>query len=280
MPAGCSPSSIPPRPAKTSPTPEISTAGGNNGKGRITEIDDASGAVNWTYDTLGRISQEKKTTSGAVYTVNYTYDADGNIAQITYPSGRIVNYGRDSLGQVSGVTTKQSSSSSAVTLASSVAYAPFGALSSLTYGNGLALSKTFTEDYRINTLVVQDTSTSTVVVNRSYAFGDPINITGITDNLNSARSETYTYTASNRLQEGDGIWGTLVWIFDGVGNRASEALTSGSTTTNTYNYPSGNSPLASLTQSSTTVRSFSYDHPQCHRRHPRQHHLQLYLQQA
>jgi RHS repeat-associated protein len=236
-----------------------STAGGNNGKGRITEIDDASGSVNWTYDTLGRITQEKKTTSGVVYTVNYTYDADGNIAQITYPSGRIVNYSRDSLGHVSGVTTKQSSSSSAVTLASGVAYEPFGALSSLTYGNGLALSKSFTEDYLINTLVVQDASTSTVVVNRSYAFGDSVNITAIADNLNSARSETYTYTASNRLQEGDGIWGTLTWSYDGVGNRASEALTSGSTTTSTYNYPSASNQLASLTQSSTTVRSFSYD---------------------
>lgn len=77
-------------------------------------------SVNWTYDTLGRITQEKKTTSGVVYTVNYTYDADGNIAQITYPSGRIVNYSRDSLGHISGVTTEQNSSSSAVTLASSV----------------------------------------------------------------------------------------------------------------------------------------------------------------
>jgi YD repeat-containing protein len=45
----------------------------------------------------------------------------------------------------------------------------------------------------------------------------------------------------------------------GVGNRASEALTSGSTTTNPYNYPSTSNLLSSLTQSSTTVRSFSYD---------------------
>ena len=75
----------------------------------------------------------------------------------------------------------------------------------------LTLAKTFTQDYRISTILVQDTSTSTVVLNRSYAFGDAINITGITDSLNSARSESYVYTASNRLQEGDGIWGTLTW---------------------------------------------------------------------
>jgi RHS repeat-associated protein len=236
-----------------------STTGGNYGIGRITEIDDASGSIKYTYNVLGQVSQEKKTTSGVVYTIGYTYDLDGKVTQITYPSGRIVNYSRDSDGRISGATTKQSSSSSAVTLASSVVYEPFGPLSGLTYGNGLVLSKTFTEDYLADTIAAQDTSTSTVVVNRSYTFGDSINVTGITDSLTSARSEAYTYTASNRLQEGDGIWGTLTWTYDGVGNRASEALTSGSTTTNTYNYPSGSNLLASLTQSSTTVRSFSYD---------------------
>ena len=234
-----------------------SIAGGNYGVGRITQITDASGSINWTYDTFGRIIKEQKTTAGVAYTISYTYDADGNITQITYPSGRIVNYSRDSLGRISGVTTQQSSGSSAVTLASSVAHEPFGALSALTYGSGLVLSRTFTEDYLISTLQVQDTSTSTVVVNRSYAFGDNINITGITDNLNSSRSEAYTYTDSNRLQEGDGIWGTLTWTYDGVGNRTSEALTS--SYSNTYNYPSGSNLLSSETQSSTTVRSFSYD---------------------
>jgi RHS repeat-associated protein len=236
-----------------------STTGGNYGVGRVTEIDDASGSIQYTYNVLGQITREKKTTSGVVYTIGYAYDLDGKVTQITYPSGRIVSYGRDSTGRISGVTTKQSSSSSSVTLASSLTYEPFGPLSGLTYGNGLVLSKTFTEDYLPDTIVVQDTSTSTVVVNRTYASGDSINITGITDNLTSARNEAYTYTASNRLQEGDGIWGTLVWTYDGVGNRTSEALTSGSTTTNTYNYPSGNNLLSSLTQSATTVRSFSYD---------------------
>lgn len=106
---------------------------------------------------------------------------------------------------------------------------------------------------------MQDTSTSTVVLDRSYAFGDAINLTGITDNLVSGRSETYTYTNANRLQQGDGIWGTLTWAYDATGNRTSEVLTSGATTTNTYNYPGGNNKLSSITQGASTVRSFSYD---------------------
>src|SRR3981081_855083 len=79
-----------------------SVASGNKGKGRITRIDDASGSVEWTYDALGRATQEKKTTASVVYTVGYTYDADGNVNQMTYPSGRIVTFARNSLGQISG----------------------------------------------------------------------------------------------------------------------------------------------------------------------------------
>jgi YD repeat-containing protein len=95
-----------------------STASGNNGAGRITTITDASGSIQWTYDTLGRIVQETKTTAGVTYTIGYAYDAAGNITQITYPSGRIVSYARDVLGRISGVTTQANATAPVVTLAS------------------------------------------------------------------------------------------------------------------------------------------------------------------
>lgn len=233
-----------------------STAGGNKGKGRITKIEDASGSVEYVYNVLGQTTQEKKTTSSVVYTVDYAYDLDGNVTQMTYPLGRIVTYSRDSLGRISGVTTKNDAGSATVTLASSVTYKPFGWLASFTYGNGLVLTKTFTQDYRIDSLQVQDGST--VVVDRSHAFGDDINLTGITDNIASARSESYTYSATNRLSEGGGIWSTLTWGYDGVGNRTSEALTSGSTTTWTYAYPTGSNKLSTVTQGAN-VRTFTHD---------------------
>lgn len=236
-----------------------STTSGNNSVGRITKIEDASGSVEWFYNALGQATQEKKTTSSVVYTVDYTYDLDGKVSQITYPSGRIVNISRDSAGRVSGITTKKDAGSASVTLASGVAYLPLGPLTALTYGNGLTLGKTYTQDYLISGLQVQDTATSTVVLDRSYAFGDAINLTGITDNLVSARSETYAYTNANRLQQGDGIWGSLTWAYDATGNRTSEVLTSGSTSTSTYNYPGTNNRLSSITQGASTLRAFSYD---------------------
>jgi RHS repeat-associated protein len=175
---------------------------------------------------------------------------------MTYPSGRIVTYSRDSLGRVSGVTTKKDSSSSTVTLASSVAYQPFGPLNGLTYGNGLVLTKTYTTDYLLNALQVQDGST--VVLDRTHSFGDGINLTAITDNLISARTEGYGYSAANRLNSASGTWGSLGWSYDGVGNRTSEALTSGSTTTWTYAYPGTSNKLSTVTEGSN-VRTFTHD---------------------
>lgn len=66
------------------------TASGNKGKGRVTKIQDASGSIEWVYNALGQVTQEKKTTGSAVYTIGYAYDLDGNVTQIIYPSGRTV----------------------------------------------------------------------------------------------------------------------------------------------------------------------------------------------
>jgi RHS repeat-associated protein len=236
-----------------------STASGNKGIGRITKVEDQSGSIEWSYDALGRKIVEKKTTASIVYTIGYAFDTADNVTEITYPSGRIVSYARDSLGRVLGVTTKKDSGSASVTLASDVAYEPFGPLNALTYGNGLVLTKTFTQDYLLDRLKVEDSLTSTLVIDRSHARGDGLNLTGIADNIDSSRSQIYSYTAANRLAQADGIWGTLTWTYDGVGNRTSEVLTSGSTTTNVFNYPSTSNRLSNIMQGATTVRSFTYD---------------------
>jgi RHS repeat-associated protein len=232
-----------------------STAGGNNGKGRITEIDDASGSVKWSYDKLGRIVQETKTTAGIAYTIGYAYDSAGNISQVTYPSGRTVSFARDADGRISGVTTTPAGGSG-TTLASGITYEPFGPLASLAYGNGLTLTKSFTQDYLLSSVVVHDTTSGTTIVNRGYSRTDNLNLTGIADNVTTGNTESYSYTPSRRLQNGSGAYGALTDSYDGVGNRAQEVLGS---TASVYNYPSGSNLLSSISQGGSTVRSLGYD---------------------
>jgi RHS repeat-associated protein len=137
-----------------------------------------------------------------------------------------------------------------------VTYRPFGPLASLAYGNGLALARTFTQDYLLGGLTVQDPATLAIVLSRSLSRTDNVNLTGITDNADSTRSESYAYTPANRLQTAGGLYGSLTYSYDGVGNRTQEVVGS---TTNAYNYPSNSNLLSSVTQGGTTVRGFTAD---------------------
>jgi RHS repeat-associated protein len=228
--------------------------------GRLTRIDGQGGDVLRTYNNLGQIVRERKILNGIVYDVHYSYDADGNVTEMVYPSGRIVTYSRDSVGRVSGVTTKANAASPSVTLASSILYREFGPLRSLTYGNGLIFSRTYTQDYRLNVLRVREPSTGANTLRRIHAYGDGINLIGITETAVSGRNESYGYTASNKLQSANGIWSSLTWSYDGVGNRTQEVLDDGAAvTTSDYGYPAGSNRLSDVTQGSSTVRSFTHD---------------------
>lgn len=235
------------------------TAGGNKGKGRVTKVEDASGSVEWTFNALGQVTQEKKTTSSMVYTVGYAYDLDGNTTQTTYPSGRTVSYSRGSTGLVTGVTTKATPLSSVVTLASGASYQPFGPLQTLTYGNGLILWKTFTQDYNLNTLIVEQGTTS--VVDRGYSYWyDDFNITNIWDNNVTARTENYVYTPNQWMQNAYGDWGTLTYWQDGVGNRTHDIFDNGTaTTTKNLLYPYNTNQVGGITEASATIRTITHD---------------------
>jgi YD repeat-containing protein len=108
------------------------TAGGNKGVGRLTSLTDQSGSDALLYDAQGRATTDTRVIGANSYATAYTYDAAGHVLTETYPSGRIVTYSRDTLGRVSGVTTKQNAGASPVTVGSSVTYEPFGPLDAMT----------------------------------------------------------------------------------------------------------------------------------------------------
>jgi RHS repeat-associated protein len=81
------------------------------------------------------------------------------------------------------------------------------------------------------------------------------NITGITDNYQSSRSQTLGYDNLNRLNVASGAYGSLAFTYDGVGNRTTRVA---GATTETYNYASTSNRLNSISVGGSTVRSFSY----------------------
>jgi RHS repeat-associated protein len=142
----------------------------------------------------------------------------------------------------------------AVNLATNITYKPFGGVSFITYGNGLTGSITYDTQYRLATL-----ATGTFQ-NLTYGYDYNGNITSITP------GKTYTYDALDRLWTANGPWGSLGWIYDGVGNRQTEGAT-------VYSYFQGTNKLSGAggtsfgydnngNTTSETARSYAYNQNQ------------------
>jgi RHS repeat-associated protein len=185
----------------------------------------------------GQIKKETKTIDSVQYVTQYTYDQNGNLKTMTYPSGRVITY-NVSNDKVIGVLNN------AANLATNIGYKPFGGMSSLTYGNGIAGTTGYDNQYRVTSI------TAGTAMNLSYASYDANgNITAITNALDATKNKSFTYDALDRLSTAtaSGIWGSLGWTYDGVGNRQTEGST-------VYSYAPGTNKLTGAGGT-----SFGYD---------------------
>src|SRR6185437_3067938 len=223
------------------------------GIGRLTSVTDEAGSTSYVYDARGNVVQETRTIDLTTYVTAYAYDLADHVVQITYPSGRVVSYTRDAMGRVTDVATQASSATVPVAVVSGAAYAPFGPLTALSYGNGLSLSVTYDRDYQPQSRLVTGAET---VQDLSYGVDADGDITGITDLVAATRSQTFQYDALNRLTFANGLYGALAYGYDSVGNRTSQ---SGGTTNlaETYSYAANSNQLASVANG-TATRSLAY----------------------
>ncbi len=225
------------------------TSNGSYGIGRLTGVVNGGAGLTYRYNHLGLISQKIVLLNGITTVTQYSYDLAGNLSSLTYPSGRVVNYVRNSAGKIQSITTKSTATASVQTLVSGISYLPFGPASSYTFGNGLSHNASYDNDYRLTAIQVGG------ILNRAYLYDPVNNITGITNSVASSKSQTFAYDALDRLTNASGIYGALAYSYDPVGNRLSETR-SGST--DTYSYAATSNRLNSITRSNGN-RSFTYD---------------------
>ena len=208
-----------------------------NGKGRLCTMTDASGTTTYEYSAKGQVTKEAKVIDSIAYATQYSYDMNGNLKTMTYPSGRVITYNYTNDRAVSVLNN-------AANLATDIAYKPFGGMTSIIYGNGLTGSIGYDNQYRISNI------TTGSVMNLSYSSYDANgNITGITNILNPTKNKAFTYDALDRLDTAtsSGIWGSLGWTYDGVGNRQTENA-------NTYIYAPNTNKLTGA-----NGKTFGYD---------------------
>lgn len=124
--------------------------GPRNGIGRLTSLIDETGSTDYFYDLRGNITCKERTIAGETFVVSYTYDSANRIETMTYPSGQIVNYERNAIGQVDRMTTTFDSFTK--TIIENVEYAAFGRPIAWEFGNqlqaGVPVDRSYLSDRR------------------------------------------------------------------------------------------------------------------------------------
>jgi RHS repeat-associated protein len=188
---------------------------GPNGKGRLTGMIDASGSYMYGWDEAGNRLFEQKTISGVTYTTAYGYDEIGLLTTMTYSDGTIVSWQRDDAGNINRVTKNYDGHTTV--LADNIKYMPFGPLQTMTLGNGVAVNRSFDMIYRMTGNV------DSGIQNYGYDFDPMGNITAIDDGMDSERSQFFDYDDLYRLTNATGIYGSIEFSMDDVGNRLTLA---------------------------------------------------------
>ena len=211
--------------------------------GRRTSMCDAAGWEAWSYDSRGHVIAERRNTNSVTKSTAYTYNFHGGVTSITYPSGRTVSYTYNAAGQ----TLSAADTANSITYASSAAYNPAGALTSLQEGANLVSTMYYNNRLQPCRISVKnsgsapsscaDTTTGNVMdftYGFNYGAADNGNVQSIANNINTARSQTYTYDELNRVStakttatSGTYSWG-LQFGYDPWANLLSASVIQGS----------------------------------------------------
>ncbi|MDT3322025.1 sugar-binding protein [Shewanella sp. SP1S2-4] len=193
-----------------------------DGNGNLTSL--LAGSVNWTYlyDSLNTIEKETLALDGKNFVLDWEYNNLGALSSLKYPSGAIVDFAPNALGQA----TKAGS------YASGVSYHPNGQIKQFTYGNGIIRNVELDTTGRIDALTDIKEGTVKNSLDPSYDYND--NLARLIDWVDRNNDvDNLTYDGVDRLKSADGKWGSGRYNYDGLGNVLSRSLNN---STITYNY--------------------------------------------
>jgi YD repeat-containing protein len=215
--------------------------------GRLTSVVENGVTTTYCYGDRGNVVRKTQVQSSGADTTNYSYTLAGRLSQVTYPSGAVVRYGRNALGQITSVTVTPSGGAGQ-TVVNNVTYLPFGPVSSYTLGNGQAISRNYDANYRLMDLASPSFNLHFTrdVMGNIASLGDAPGV--------PVPTETYTYDPLYRLTGVNDSLGAAIesYAYNQTGDRLSKASTGG-LATGTYGYQSG---THWLTSTGNSARSY------------------------
>jgi RHS repeat-associated protein len=266
-----------------------------SGVGRLTTAATPDASTTFRYDAQGRVTMTVQSASaGNALVVNFDYDDAGHVTKLTYPSGRVVDFGWAN-GRPQSV--KITMGTTAKTVLDQVTLTPFGALQSWVWqfsGTAKAHARVFDTNGRLVRyplgLLVRDVTyddadrisnythytaaTAAAAPDYDQVFGyDELNrLTSVTGSISygytydangnrltsQAGSTTRTFTVSAISNRVDGLANPArSWGYDTAGNTTSDAQ-AGSSSNYTATY-SLEGRWAAMAQGSTAGVDFGYD---------------------
>lgn len=207
--------------------------------GRRTSMTDAGGSESFSYDKMGRLWGQLRTTNSVPEQTTFAYNLSGGLTSLIYPSGRTVTYTYDSASRPSDAIDTANGinflTGPCVNGASSpstgACYAPQG--SQAQTQNGAGIVSTYIYNSRLQPCWMFATSGAPLAANTNctgtdpgsasaidlqygYNFGstDNGNVIGIMNNRDTTRSQSFAYDQVNRITSawttstsGSNCWG-------------------------------------------------------------------------
>ncbi len=209
--------------------------------GRLCVITDESGSTMYGYDARGNVTDKQTVvttgTGSATYDTGYEYDDADRLIQMTYPSGRIVDYERDDdTGRIIGVTTTMAGVTTTIIDGSQaqhgIEYAPFGPITEIKFGvSGHEYRSVYRLDADYRTREVEHfRPLGTSLDFRRYHHEPTGNVHRIEELSGSGSvmsSHDYVWDAASRLDEAHigGVF-SYDYLYDQNGNRTQSIFSS------------------------------------------------------
>jgi hypothetical protein len=213
-------------------------------KGQLETLTAGSTVWNYLYNSLGMVEKQTLAIGSKSFVIDPEYNSLGHMKSLTYPSGRVVDFAPNALGQATkaGIYAKNAK------------YYANGSLDSFTYGNELTYKRKITTSQLPESLTVkQGTSDKSNLV---YGYDKNNNVTSIIDKTNDSYDIGLVYDGLDRLKNASGIWGNGSFSYDDLGNILTKTLGSQSLT---YQYDTTKNRLNTVTVSNGANYSFGYD---------------------
>lgn len=175
--------------------------------GRLIEVTDAAGTTRYVYDSQSRLQSKTQEIGTLTQTVSYRWNAANQLASITTPSGRVIDYTRDK-GQIVAINLDGQP------LLSQVVYQPLG-VQGWTWANGLHHTRLYDTNGRLYRFE------SAGVIAKRLIFDGAGNVQKLEDLQNATGTQAFGYDRLDQLTTEKREGRSDVYQYDAAGNRLS-----------------------------------------------------------